>query len=66
MYKYQYEKILHKYRSCANLAYTDTNSFIYYIQTHDLYKDMTDNLDAYDTSDYPINHPFTQRRMPRS
>ena len=50
-------------RVCTNtdhvpkLAYTDTDSFMYHIQTHDLYKDMADNLNAYDTSDYQVDHP---------
>ena len=66
MYRFHYEEILHKYGSRAKLAYTDTDSFICHIQTHDLYKDMSDNLEAYDTSDCPVDHPSTQRRMPRS
>ena len=44
MYKFHYEEILLKYGSRAKLAYTDTDSFIYHIQTRDLYKDMADNL----------------------
>ena len=66
MYRFHYEEILHKYRSRAKLAYTDTDSFIYHIQTHDIYKDMANNLEAYDTSDYPVDHPSTQKRMPKS
>ena len=66
MYKFCYEEILSKYGSRAKLAYTDTDSFIYHIQTPDLYKDMADNLNAYDTSAYPVDHPSTQRPMPRS
>ena len=50
-----------KYGSRTKLAYTDTYSFIYHIQTPDLYKDMADNIDAYDTSDYPIDHPLHSR-----
>ena len=57
MYKFHYEEILSKYGSRANFAYTDTDAFIYHIQTHDLYKGMTDNMDAYDTSVYPVDHP---------
>ena len=59
MYKFNYEEILHKYGSRAKLAYTDTDSFIYHIQTHYVYNGMADNLDEYDTSDYPVDHPFT-------
>ena len=58
MYKFHYEEILSKYGSRAKLTYNDTNSFIYNIQTPDLYKDMADNMDAYDTSVYPVDHPL--------
>ena len=61
MYKFHYEDILSKYGSLAKLAYTDTDSFIYDIQTPDLYKDMADNMNAYDTSDYPVDHPIHSR-----
>ena len=66
MYIFYYEEILQKYGSRAKLSYTDTDLFIYHIQTYDLYKDMVNNLEAYDTSDYPVDHPSTQKRMPRS
>jgi len=34
----------------------DTDSFVYDIQTKDVYDDMLDNLDMFDTSDYPKGH----------
>ena len=61
MYKFPYETILPKYGSLAKLAYTDTDSLIYHIQAPELYKDMAENLDAYDTSDYPTDHPLYSR-----
>ena len=61
MYKFHYEEILNKYGWRAKLAYTDTDSFIYHIQTPDLYKDIADNMDAYDTSDYAVDHPLHSR-----
>ena len=66
MYKFNYEDILSKYGSRAKLADTDTDSFLYHIQTPDLYNDMADKMDAYNTSDYPVDHHFTRERMPRS
>ena len=36
VYKFHYEEILSKYWSRAKLAYIDTDSFIYHIQTLDL------------------------------
>ena len=44
-YKFHYEEILSKYGSRAKLAYINTDSFVYHIQTNDLYKDVADNLD---------------------
>ena len=44
MYQFQYETILPKYGVLAKIAYTDTESFIYHIQTSDIYKDMVENL----------------------
>ena len=61
MYKFHYEEILGKYGSRAKLAYTETDSLIHHIQTPDLYKDMTDNMDAYDTSGYRVDHPLHSR-----
>ena len=61
MYKFHYEEILSKNESRAKLAYSDTDSLIYHIQTPDLYKDMADNMDAYDTSDYPVDNPLHSR-----
>ena len=61
MYKFHYEEILSKYGSRVKLPYTDTDSFIYHTQTPDLYKDMEDNMDAYDTFDYPVDHPLHSR-----
>ena len=61
MHKFHYEEILSKYGSRAKLAYIDTDSFIYHIQTPDLYKDMAYNMDAYDSSDYPVDHPLHSR-----
>ena len=52
MNRFHYETILPKYGSLAKLAYTDTDSFIYHIQTPEICKDMAKNLNAEETSDY--------------
>ena len=64
MYQFHYETTLPKYGSLAKLAYTDTESFVYHIQTPDLYEDMAGNLDAYDTSDYPIDNHLYSKKNP--
>ena len=45
----------------VKFAYTDTDSFIYKIETENLYIDLALDLDAYDISDYPLDHPLYSR-----
>ena len=57
MYEFHYNKILALYGKNAKLLFSDTDSLCYEIITDDLYADMAKNLDWFDTSDYPPNHP---------
>ena len=58
MYDFHYNYIKPKYGDKAKLLITDTDSFMYEIQTEDFYKDISGNVkDRFDTSDYPENHP---------
>jgi len=57
MFEFHYDKILKKYGDKAKLLMTDTDSLVYHITTPDIYRDMIDDLDSYDTSDYPPTHP---------
>jgi len=52
MYEFHYDHIMKKYGSNAQLLYTDTDSFMYHIKTKDLYRDVADALDTYDTSNF--------------
>jgi len=56
MYNYHYNVIKAKYGNKARLLMTDTDSLIYEIETEDIFKDMLENLQTYDTSAYPENH----------
>jgi hypothetical protein len=47
-----------KYGNRAKLLFTDTDSLCYVIQTKDVYDDMLEDSDLYDTSAYPPNHPM--------
>ena len=58
MYDFHYNYIKPKYGNKAKLLFTDTDSFLYEIQTEDFYKDIAGDVrDRFDTSDYPKNHP---------
>ena len=58
MFDFHYKYIKPKYGNNAKLLFTDTDSFLYEIQTEDFYKDIAGDVrDRFDTSDYPENHP---------
>ena len=58
MYDFHYNYIKKKYGDKAKLLFTDTDSFLYEIQTEDVYKDISEDVkDKFDTSNYPKNHP---------
>jgi len=42
--------------AACKLLFTDTDSFCCHIQTEDLYKDMSQNLDMFDTSNFETTH----------
>ena len=52
MYKYHYDVMKKKYDDKINLLYTDTDSFIYHIETEDSYKDFDDMKEHMDFSGY--------------
>jgi hypothetical protein len=57
MMQFHYNKMKARYGDGAKLLMTDTDSLIYHIKTVDVYADMLEDLDAYDTSEYPPTHP---------
>ena len=58
MYNFYYNHLEPKYGSNCQLLYTDTDSLLLDIKSEDVYKDMGENLDYYDTSDFPKDHPL--------
>ena len=58
MYRFHYEKIKARYCENAKLLFTDTDSLCYEIITDDIYQDMAEYLEQYDTSEYPEDHPL--------
>jgi hypothetical protein len=56
MYDFHYNQIASRYKDNARLLFTDTDSLCYKIITQDVYADMSQNLDMYDTSNYSPDH----------
>ena len=58
MFDFHYKYIKPKYGNKAKLLFTDTDSFLYEIETKDFYKDIAGDVrDRFDTSNYPKGHP---------
>lgn len=53
MYKFLYDYLKPKYGSKVRVVYTDTDSFILEIETEDVYADIRDDPDQFDTWVYP-------------
>lgn len=58
MYEFLYDFLKPKYGEKVRVAYTDTDSFILTIETEDFYREMRDNIDRFDTSDYPYPNVY--------
>ena len=58
MYDFWYNHIKKRYGNKAQLQMTDTDSLLFYCETDDIYFDMFQSFELFDTSDYPSNHPL--------
>ena len=57
MYDFHYNHMMKKYGpEKAKLLFTDTDSLTYHITTPDVYQDMLQDQDLYDTSNYSKDH----------
>ena len=59
MYEFWYDYVKPKYGEKAKLCYMDTDSFIVYIKTDDIYKDIAEDVETrFDTSNYELDRPL--------
>lgn len=65
MYQFHYDVMLQKYGNNLKLAYMDTDSFIYLIETDNFYEDLKNDEDFgnyFDTSSYADNNIYGIKR----
>ncbi|XP_065198789.1 uncharacterized protein LOC135830431 [Sycon ciliatum] len=58
MYDFYYNHLKVMYGSDVRLLYTDTESLVLHFFTDDLFDDMSEFLEKYDTSNYDQSHPL--------
>ena len=56
MYDFYYNVLQKRYGDKVKLLFTDTDSLCVEIETEDVYKDMEEDKEYYDFSEYPKNH----------
>ena len=60
MYEFWYDYVKPKYGKKPKLCYTDTDSFIVFIKTNDIYKNIVEDVETrFDTSNYELDRPLT-------
>ena len=59
MYEFWYDCVKPKYGEKAKLCYMDTESFIVYLKTDDIYKGIAEDTETrFDTSNYELDIPL--------
>ena len=66
MYELWCDYIKPKYQNNAKLWYMNTDKFIIYIKTEDVYEDIANDVEkGFDTSSYEVNRPLPTRKNKR-
>ena len=64
MYQFCYDYVKPKYCEKSKLCYMDNDSFIVYIETDDIYKDIAENVKTrFDTSNYELYRPLPKGKI---
>jgi len=58
MYEFYYDYLKPKYLDRCKLLFVDTDSFCCHIQTEDLYHDMSENIELFDSSNFGKTRPL--------
>ena len=64
MYEFWYYYVKPKYGEKTKLCYMDTDSFIVYIKTYNIYKNIAEDVETkIDSLNYEFDRPFPKEKM---
>ena len=64
MHDFWYDCVKPKYDKNAKLCYIDTESFIVYVKTNDIFKDIAQDVETrFDTSNFEVDRPLPKAKM---
>ena len=64
MHEFWYHYVKPKYDEKAKLCYMDANSFVVYIKSNDIYRDIAENVETkFDTSNYELECNSIERSL---
>ena len=58
MYDFHFNSVKKRYNNRAKLLFTDTDSLCYAIETEHIYRQLWEDINLFDNSDYPKESPF--------
>ncbi len=62
MAEFYYDYLVEKYQDRVKLLYTDTDSLILHVRTENIHADMAQDMERFDTSNFPKDHPLYSTR----
>ena len=67
MYEFWYDYVKQKYGEKVKLCYMDTDSFMVYIRTDDIYKDIAEDVETrFDITNYELDWPLPKGKNEKS
>ena len=64
MHDFWYDCVKPKYDKNAKLCYIDTESFIVYVKTNDIFKDIAQDVETrFDTSNFEVDRALPKAKM---
>ena len=67
VYEFWYDYVKQKYCEKVKLCYMDTESFIVYIKTDNIYKDIAEDFETrFDTSKYELDTPLLKAKYKKA